>query len=87
MMGHNIIFILFLSVLPVLVFLCIMLACWHIDTIHTPPIMTEVEVEPTIPKRRSRTQDILRSEYELSKYQKPIVKHQEGTEVEELTID
>ena len=85
-MSHNLLFIGFLSVLPLVVFLCVLMTCSRAVTSHddpdqaSPPLptSTQTDQQPVIPKRRSRTQDTLRSEYELSTYQKPILKSHDG---------
>ena len=84
-MSHNLLFIGFLSVLPLLVFLCLLIICRravtsNVDPHQIPsavPSSTLPDQQPMIPKRRSRTQETLRSEYELSKYQNPIIKCQD----------
>ena len=86
-MSHNLLFIGFLSVLPLMVFLCVLITCSQavrsnvdpdqMEKPPPPPPETQSDQQPVMPKRRSRTQDTLRAEYELSKYQKPIIKYQD----------
>ena len=78
-MSHNLLFIGFLSVLPLMVFLCVLVTCGRAVTSNVEPDQPPPTAQqPMIPKRRSRTQDTLRAEYELSKYQAPIMKYSDG---------
>ena len=82
-MSHNLVFIACLTVLPVLVLLCVLITCARAVAVNTnvepqqPPSAPSAQ-QPMVAKRRSRTQDTLRSEHELSKYQKPIIKLNDG---------
>ena len=58
--------------LPLVMVVCRQAGYYDVSQTQELPIMSNVE--PAVPKRRSRTQEILRSEYELSKYEKPIMK-------------
>ena len=87
-MSHNLLFIVCLTVLPVLTVLCVLITCaravnTNVESRQTPPpppppSSTQSAQQPVVAKRRSRTQETLRSEYELSKYPKPIIKHNDG---------
>ena len=67
--------------LPSVMVVCRQAGCYDVSQTQELPIMSNVE--PAVPKRRSRTQEILRSEYELSKYEKPIMK---DYSLRELTV-
>ena len=84
-MSHNLLFIGFLSVSPLIVFLCLLITCSravisNVDLRQTRQPSTLPDQQPVIPQRRSRTQATLRSEFELSKYQNPIIKCPEKQE-------